>query len=76
MSGEASSGGYLTFGELNPGDTFIAFPTDGDNSGHGGYRRPHYIFVKVTLIGHDNAVKIKTGVPSCMPDSMRVIKVE
>ncbi len=36
----------LTYGELKPGDRFIAFPTDGDDAGHGGYRLGSYLFVK------------------------------
>lgn len=39
-------GEKLRFGDLKPGDFFIAFPTDGDNSGHGGYLGSSNVFLK------------------------------
>ena len=36
----------LTFGELGLGQSFIDFPTPGDNEGHGGYRMKYRIFTK------------------------------
>lgn len=40
-------GEKLTFGDLKPGDFFIAFPEDGDNSGHGGYLGSQNVFLKI-----------------------------
>ena len=40
--------GKLTFGDLKVGDKFIAFPSDGDNSGHGGYLGSHNVFMKIS----------------------------
>lgn len=36
----------LTFRELAVGDHFIHFPTDGDDSGHGGFRNGKNLFKK------------------------------
>ncbi|KKR10350.1 MAG: hypothetical protein UT37_C0003G0049 [Parcubacteria group bacterium GW2011_GWA2_39_18] len=36
----------LTFGELRIGQKFICLPTPGDNHGHGGFKKAHYIFTK------------------------------
>lgn len=38
----------LTLGELKVGTSFIPFPLDGDDSGHGGYRGGHILFTKVS----------------------------
>jgi len=72
----------LTFGELKIGDFFIGFPEDGDDSGHGGYRRGSYLFEKVEerkperrYMHGDNAIKVCDGVESHMPDGMKVVKV-
>jgi hypothetical protein len=61
----------LTFGELRPGDFFIGFPVDGDDSGHGGYRNGSYLFIKLRDgVGCDRRSKEST-----FPDSMRVLLV-
>ena len=69
----------LTFGELKVGQVFIGFPLPGDNSGHGGFRKAHYVFIKthqsITETGHGRAVN-RRGVPSDFPNSMPVILVE
>jgi hypothetical protein len=66
----------LTFGELKVGDEFIAFPLDGDDRGHGGYRSGTFVFLKVEPNDRgENALKLATAVRSTMPDSMRVLKV-
>lgn len=39
-----------TLAELNVGDKFIYFPTDGDDSGHGGFRGGERLFVKIEPI--------------------------
>lgn len=73
----------LTFGDLKEGDKFIVLPIPipGDNSGQGGFKGAHHIFVKSKrvsgLCGSDgNAVRIRYGTFSMMPDLMPVIKVE
>ena len=38
----------LTFGDLEVGDKFIGFPSDGDNSGHGGHLGSHNVFMKIS----------------------------
>jgi len=63
----------LTFGELEVNDKFIAFPTPGDDDGHGGYKGVHFIFRKVSDY---ESVKEKYGTLSFMPKTMAVIKVE
>ena len=37
----------LTVGDLDVGETFIFFPDDGDDSGHGGFRGGGRLFVKI-----------------------------
>jgi hypothetical protein len=39
----------LTFKELEEGAKFISFPLDGDDSGHGGYRRGEYVYTKLSM---------------------------
>lgn len=68
----------LTFGELEVGEYFIDFPTDGDDSGHGGFRKGAYLFKKVVpFTNHwfENAFRLVDGVGSHMPDTMQVYKV-
>ena len=76
----------LTFGELAIGDRFISFPLDGDDSGHGGFRGGSYLFEKVQTGWHtsgsigataltENAKRLKDGIYSSMPPSMRILKV-
>lgn len=60
-----------TFGDLYVGDHFIAWPTPGDNSGHGGFLKGMYLHVK---IGLDTYVDGR-GVASTAPRTMKVIKV-
>ncbi len=78
----------LTFGELKVGQKFISLPLPGDNDGHGGFRKAHYIFTKTHQkvieagpglpygIPHGKAVNDSRGIPSDLPDSMFVILVE
>ncbi len=72
----------LTFGELAEGDKFITFPTDGDDSGHGGFRGEFNVFVKIrcprkAVPGdvQDNAFGLANGTHSNMPNGMHVIRV-
>lgn len=76
----------LTFGELKIGDSFIGFPTDGDDSGHGGFRNGSYVFKKIesplkyglhdNKCGlTDNATRLLDKNNSHFPDSMLVHKV-
>jgi hypothetical protein len=62
----------LTFGELAEGDTFIAFPQDGDDEGHGGYRSGSFVFRKV---GGAAALRLESATVSTCPTSMQVLKV-
>lgn len=70
----------LTFEDLKIGDRFIAFPLPGDNSGHGGYKGAHWIFMKIEIVGELSpryrSVRLCTGSLLKMDDSMPVIKVE
>ncbi len=45
----------LTFGELKAGQKFISFPTDGDDSGHGGFRKGAYLFTKLRAVTNPKA---------------------
>lgn len=72
----------LTFGELEVGQKFITLPLPGDNRGHGGFKRPHYIFTKTQqraglprAVPHGSARNDKRGISSDFPDSMFVIIV-
>jgi hypothetical protein len=72
----------LRFHELAIGDHFISFPQDGDDSGHGGYRRGSYVFRKTRECppgepwrDEPNDVRLIDGVATrCTPD-MLVYKV-
>lgn len=61
----------LTFEELEVGDHFISFPSDGDDKGHGGYRGAHRLFIKTSIAG----AKDGRGVTSTFPLGMVVVKV-
>ena len=71
----------LTFGELSVGDLFIDFPSDGDDSGHGGYRKGSYVFKKISPVRTDfpnhfyNEERLMDGIKSHAPDAMLVYKV-
>jgi hypothetical protein len=68
----------LTFSELKEGETFISFPTDGDDSGHGGYRDGAWLFQKLRMSkGSDgeNAVRMRDGTLTQWYDHMEVYKV-
>lgn len=66
---------YLTFGELELEDQFIFLPRPGDNHGHGGFKKPHFIFTKTAANKDGNAIRAKDGLPSHMPDAMPIIKL-
>ncbi len=71
----------LTFGELKVGEFFIGFPTDGDDSGHGGFRGGSYVFKKTEPTPtkwHDifeNSFRLMDGSKSTYPDTMLVLNV-
>ncbi len=71
----------LTFGELKIGDHFVDFPTDGDDSGHGGFRKGAYVFQKIKKEKtthkevYENAVRLFDKNKSGFPDAMTVYKV-
>ena len=76
----AESFELMTFGELKDDDMFISMPMPGDNSGHGGFRGPFFIFKKIEpLIGDTgqevNCVRLKDDTPSNVPDTANVIQV-
>lgn len=57
------TGKKLTFGDLEKGDKFICFPTDGDNSGHGGYLGSQNVYIKIDPCYKISTYKIfKTGI--------------
>lgn len=62
----------LTFGELAIREHFIGFPLDGDDSGHGGFRGAHNVFVKLS---HDEAMNITSHTLSHCPEKMQVLKL-
>lgn len=49
----------LTFGELGIGQKFICLPSPGDNNGHGGLRKAHWLFQKIK----DKVEEVKPGIP-------------
>ena len=60
---------YLTFGDLNNGDTFISVPIEeGDPS------KPYFMFIKVSGV-FGNAMRLHDGMYSKMPKSMPVVKL-
>jgi hypothetical protein len=65
----------LTFAELGVGKAFIFFPRDGDDSGHGGYRKPYRVFWKLSDVTEPNAVDAVDGTPSNMTPGMEVLRV-
>jgi hypothetical protein len=85
MSNKKTQSKPLTFRELEIGQKFIAFPTDGDDSGHGGFQRPSYLFIKVDEVLPalhteedlpDNAMRLNNGGHSRMPDEMGVLPID
>ena len=66
----------IEFYELFDGDYFISFPSDGDDSGHGGYRGTSFVFRKVkTYDGHNNCFDVGRGIHNHMPAMMQVLRV-
>lgn len=72
----------LTFKEIEIGELFIDFPMDGDDSGHGGFRKGSYVFKKIEPLPSGipdyclNAERLIDNTPSShMPDEMRVLKI-
>lgn len=71
----------LTFRELAVGDMFIGFPNDGDDNGHGGFRRGSYLFQKIQLlegiegVPKDNSRSVFRGTYSHTPDSKLVLRI-
>ncbi len=82
----------LTFGDLRVGQQFIGCPTPGDNRGHGGFKKAHYVFTKThyrvmstggevdlpydPAVPHGRAMKNCNQMISNFPLSMPVILVE
>lgn len=67
----------LTLGELENGDYFIAFPLDGDDSGHGGFRKGSYLMRKVCDTPEGGCLywRSKGLVESRGPSTIKVLKV-
>lgn len=66
----------LTFGELEVGDRFIAFPTDGDDSGHGGFRVGYFLYRKESEnFDATNAVGVWDGCRMSATRTMRVLRI-
>lgn len=67
----------LTFGDLEVGDKFIGFPSDGDNEGHGGYLCSHTLFKKINPCYEKGNIKIfKSGITNQPSLEMNMISVE
>lgn len=62
----------LTFGELKAVESFISFPVDGDDSGHGGFRKGGYLFAKKDS---KSAIRLVDGNNSTFPKTMEVLLV-
>lgn len=63
----------LTFKELSNGESFITLPMPGDNSGHGGLRGAHYLFIKINnKKAYNKADKKESG----FTEEMLVIKIQ
>lgn len=65
----------MKFGDLKQGEKFISIPDDDDEP------RPYWIFIKIEQVGIEycdvgNAIRLKDGNLSHMPDIMEVVKVE
>lgn len=71
----ATQSQLLTLGELEVGSNFIVFPTDGDDSGHGGFRRAKVLFTKLLATDGDNVRAITSQTESRLPDDTKVIRV-
>ncbi len=75
----------LTFGDLQIGDNYIALPTPGDNSGHGGFKIGFYVFEKIIAVRKAtaqggggveyNSMRLHDGNLSEILDNMPVIKL-
>ncbi len=69
----------LTFKELKEGTKFIAFPEDGDDHGHGGFRKGAWIFIKLRHSegkNKENAVRCVDGLLNHWSGNMKVYIVE
>lgn len=67
-----------TFDELAIDACFIVFPSDGDDSGHGGFRGRYRLFRKThgtTQNALPNSIAVGTGAPSHWPDHVRVLEI-
>lgn len=68
-----------TFDDLRVDHLFVIFPSDGDDSGHGGFRGAHRLFKKTSHKTKDglvpNSVAVGTGTPSHWPAGVRVLEI-
>ena len=71
----------MKFKDLNRGDKFIGYPHD-DTQFPTLDERPYYVFIKtadleiITTGNWINAIRIKDGQHSKMPDNMEVLRIE
>ena len=72
----------LAFEDLQVGDKFIAWPTPGDNSGHGGFLRGSNLFMKTAPVKQEglltfsyNAVRLLDGNHCSMPPALCVLLI-
>jgi hypothetical protein len=71
----------LKFAELQPGDKFITFPVDGDNTGSGGYRSPYPMFIKISPLANGdpstpyNATRLQAGTALHVQEDMEVVRI-
>ena len=68
----------LTFKEIVEGVKFIAFPVDGDDSGHGGFRHGHHLFTKLRKsagCNGENAMRNNDGTLTNWHPDQKVIVV-
>ena len=62
----------LTFKDLAVGERFVDFPTDGDDSGHGGFKAGAYLFIKSSEF---EAFRILDGNKSVFNQEMEIYKI-
>ncbi len=73
----------LKFQYLKIGEKFICMPVPGDDSGHGGFKGSHNVFIKIYPYHRDdfpsdkyNAVRLCDGTFSSLPAGVWVIRVQ
>lgn len=78
MSTPSTQSTPLKFKELAPSSRFVGFPIDGDDHGHGGYRKGHYLIIKAKHpidSSGNNAIRLVDGVPLKFTGDERVLLI-